>query len=101
MSYELIKKYDNQHTHIKFEGCFQGQLVVWDTHFHTLINYNSQQKITNKVSKQFINIEPSDTNIFKLTIGLKIPEITEPSIQKMIIMVKQYKNLAFGHHEYG
>lgn len=101
MSYELIKQYDNQHIHIKFEGNFQGQMVIWDTHFFTLASYNSQKSTTKKSSKQFIYIEPSETNIFKLTICLKIPEITEPSIQKMIIMVKQYKNLALGHHEYG
>lgn len=101
MTYELIKQYDSQHTHIKFEGNFQGQMVTWDTHFFTLTGYNSQKNVPNKSLKQFIHIEPGETNIFKLTICLKIPEITEPSIQKMIIMVKLYKNLALGHHEYG
>ena len=104
MTYVLIKQYDKQHTHIKFEGTFQDQSVIWDTHFFTLDGYNSQENVTNKTLKQFIHIEPSETsetNIFNMTVVLKISEITEPNIQKMIIMVKQYKNLMLGHHEYG
>jgi len=101
MSYELIKHYDNQHIHLQFEGRFHGQIVLWDTHFFTLDGYNLHKSTIKKSLKQFISIEPSDTNIFKLTIGLKIHKITEPSIQMMMIMVKQYKNLALGHHEYG
>lgn len=101
MSYLLIKQYDNQHTHIKFAGSFQDHAVTWDTHFYTLNGYNSQESIENKSLKQFLYIEPGDTDVFKLTIVLKIPEITEPNIHKMMIMIKQYKNLSLGRHEYG
>jgi len=94
MSYVLIKKYDNQHAHIKFAGSFQNQAVTWDTQF-------SQESIENKSLKQFLHIEADKNDVFKLTIVLKIPEITEPNIQKMMIMVKQYKKLTLGRHEYG
>ena len=101
MPYALIKQYDSQHTHIKFDGPFQGKTVTWDTRFFTLNSYSSQENIKNKCTKQFIDIEPGESNIMKLTVALNIAEITEPNIQKMMIMIKQYKHLKLGLHEYG
>lgn len=101
MPYELIKQYDSQHTHIKFDGSFMGKTVTWDTQFFSLKGYLKQKNIKNLNSKQFIHIEPGDTDTLKLTVVLKIQKISEPNIQKMMIMVKQYKNLTLGLHEYG
>ena len=101
MSYKLIQQTDSQLAHIQFEGLFQGETVTWDTHFFTLNGYKAQQEDNNKIQKQFIDIEPIDSNNLKLTIALKIAEINHQNIQKMMIMVKQYKNLSLGRHEYG
>lgn len=101
MSYKLIQQTDSQLAHIQFEGLFQGETVTWDTHFFTLNGYIAQQGDNNKIQKQFIDIEPIDANNLKLTIALKIAEINHQNIQKMMIMVKQYKNLSFGRHDYG
>ena len=101
MSYKLIQQTDSQLAHIQFEGPFQGETVTWDTHLFTLKGYIAEQGNNNKMQKQFIDIEPIDSNNLKLTIALKITEINHQNIQKMMIMVKQYKNLSFGRHEYG
>lgn len=101
MTYKLIQQTDNQCAHIQFNGPFQGDTVTWDTHFYTLDGYISQQEDKAQIKKQFIDIEAIDSNNLKLTIALKIPEINHQNIQKMMIMVKQYKNLSLGRHEYG
>lgn len=101
MSYKLIQQTDSQLAHIQFEGPFQGETVTWDTHFFTLNGYITQHDDTNKIQKQFIDIEPIDSNNLKLTIALKIAEINHQNIQKMMTMVKQYKKLSLGRHEYG
>jgi hypothetical protein len=101
MTYTLIKQLSTQHVHIKFNGSFQGKIVSWDTHFSTLNDYKTKKKITTKNLKQFIEIEPIDSKNMKLTVSLNLSEITEPNIQKMMIMIKQYKNLSFGRHEFG
>lgn len=101
MSYKLIQQTDSQLAHIQFEGLFQGETVTWDTHFFTLNGYFAQEEDNNKIQKQFIDIELIDSNNLKLTIALKIAEINHQNIQKMMIMVKQYKNLSLGRHEYG
>lgn len=101
MSYKLIEQTDTQLAHIQFDGPFQGKTVTWDTYFFTLNGYIEKNKNDNDIIKQFINIEPIYENMMKLTVALKIEEITPQNIQKMMIMVKQYKNLSLGRHEYG
>ena len=101
MSYTVIKQTDSQLAHIKFEGPFHGETVTWDTYFYTLDGYIAQLDSADTIHKQFIEIEPIDTKNLKLTIALKIDEINEPNIEKMMIMVKQYKNLDIGRYEYG
>ena len=101
MSYKLIQQTDSQLAHLQFEGTFQQKPVTWDTHFYTLQGYQSKNKNASPITKQFIEIEPIDSDSLKLTIALKVPEINHQNIEKMMIMVKQYKNLALGRHEYG
>lgn len=101
MSYKLIQQTGSQLAHIQFKGPFQGQTVTWDTHFFTLQGYQEQHEDEIQEVKQFIDIEPINADSLKLTIALKIPEINHQNIQKMMIMIKQYKNLALGRHEYG
>lgn len=101
MTYTLIQQLDTQLAHIKFNGSFLGKSVTWDTHFFTLKGYIAQKEIENTNLKQFIDIEPVDSATFKLTVALNIDAITKPNIQKMMIMIRQYKNLSIGRHEYG
>lgn len=101
MSYKLIQQTDTQLAHFQFDGSFQGKAVTWDTHFFTLNGYLSQEKNNEKNIKQFIDIKTGDSNNLKLTVALKISEINHQNILKMMIMIKQYKNLSIGRHEYG
>lgn len=101
MTYTLIQQFNNKLAHLKFKGPFQGRTVTWDTHFFTLDAYIKEKNITNMTHKQVIDIEPLENDIMKLTVALNINEITKPDIQKMMIMIKQYKNLSIGRHEYG
>lgn len=101
MSYTLIEQVNTQYAHIKFEGSFQGKTVVWDTHFFTLDGYSSVNNDKQKLTKQFINIQECNEGTMELTLALKISEINTPNIQKMMIMIKQYKKLAIGRHDYG
>ncbi|MDH5370764.1 MAG: hypothetical protein OEW99_12115 [Gammaproteobacteria bacterium] len=63
--------------------------------------YIAHQKCKNTNLKQFIDINPITDDILKLTVALNIDAISTPNIQKMMIMINQYKNLSIGRHEYG
>ena len=101
MTYTLIQQFSTQHVHLTFNGPFQGEIVTWDAHFSTLEDYKEKKKKTSQNLKQFIEIEPIDSKNMKLTVSLNVKAITEPNIQKMMIMIKQYKNLSLGRHEFG
>lgn len=101
MPYTLIQKFNTQHSHIKFNGTFQGKTVTWNTHFFTLEGYNAKVNIEDTNMKQFIDINHLEESNMELTVVLNIAEVSPPNIQKMIIMIRQYKNLSLGRHEYG
>ncbi len=89
----LIDQSDDQHAHLKFTGPFEGRLVVWDCRFATL---NALQ-----APRNFIEIGPPQASGVPLSVGLSIARIDSPAIEKMIIMIRHYKNLRAGRHEYG
>ena len=101
MSYTLIQQLNDQFAHLKFTGPFNGKTVTWDTHFFTLDAYLDQENTQKAMPKQVIDIQPLAADTMKLTVALNINEINKPNIEKMMIMIKQYKNLSIGRHEYG
>ena len=101
MSYTLIHQFSTQHAHIEFTGPFKDETVTWDTNFFTLEGFRAEENIKDTNLKQFIDIKPVRSGVMKLTVALKINEVNNPSIQKMMIMIKQYKELSLGRHEYG
>ena len=101
MTYTLIHQVDSQYAHVTFNGTFLGKTVTWDTDFFTLKGFQDKDDSIHENMKQFINIEPLSSETMKLTVVLKISEINNSSIQKMMIMIKQYKALTIGRHEYG
>jgi len=84
-----------------FEGLFCQQKVTWHAQLYTCNNYRKKFE-NNQKSRQFIEITPSDIkNHFDIAICLNLQRITRSEIIKTIIMIKQYKNLAIGKHEFG
>lgn len=104
MSYTLIQQYNPQHAHLTFTGQFQGNPVTWDTHLFTLVEYARLNNPSTESARQFINIEEKMENesaTMNLQVALNVAEINPPTIQKMMIMIRQYKKLSPGCHEYG
>lgn len=100
MQYTLIEQFNPQHAHIYFEGQFKGKKVTWNTQIFTIQEFmKTENSATN--GKQIIDIQPAEANILKLTVALNVQKISEPEIQKMMIMIRQYKNLALGRHQFG
>lgn len=89
----LIDQDDDQRAHLRFTGPFQGQVVVWDCEFVTLAAARAQ--------RNFIDIGSPRESGVPLRVGLSIACIDTPAIEKMIIMIRHYKRLRLGRHEYG
>ena len=104
IDYLVVDRVSDKHVSVKFLGQFKQQTVVWDAIIRTLTDYYEAElkQITdqNVELKQFIDIEKKDT-CYKIMLVLNLDKIDQATIQKSIIMVRQYKRLGIGRHEYG
>ena len=87
--------------HVRFTGPFHGQLVVWDCEFVTRAGFDGGQATGAAGTRNFIDIAEPGPQGVPLKVGLDIERIDRPAIEKMIIMIRNYKNLHYGRHEYG
>lgn len=104
--YRLLQRFSPTSVHLQFTGVFQQQLVVWDAVIQTLDDYFNHSLAVKLVPgqsvqlKQFIEIKP-DENVLHLQIALNLTEIDDAAIKRSIIMIRNYKRLHIGRHEYG
>lgn len=103
--YVLVNQPDNQRVHVRFLGHFQGQPVVWDCDFVTLAA-ECADRVRSLADaapplRNFIDIGQPTPQGRRLRVGLSLPAIDHPAIEKMLIMIRNYKRLCLGRHEYG
>jgi hypothetical protein len=100
--YHLIGTPHDDHVHICFTGPFQGHQVTWDARIVTL-SHAARSRPANSTAelRQFIEVGRDNGGTRQLRIGLNVDRIDEPAILKTIIMIRQYRRLQEGRHEYG
>lgn len=104
--YTHVEPPHDDHVHVRFTGPFQGQQVTWDASITTLeheyrARNNSRRPRIDAEMRQFIDVGPAQGGTRALQIGLNVEQIDDPVIRKAIIMIRQYKRLYEGRHEYG
>ena len=104
--YTHVETPQDDHVHIHFTGPFQGRQVIWDARIVTLEHEcRGRQSVRPSGDgpglRQFIEVGSADDGTRMLRIGLNVERIDEPVILKAIIMIRQYKRLHEGCHEYG
>lgn len=79
---------------IGFLGPFLNATVLWNA---TLVALPRDPEV-----KQYIDVSPTTReDIYNICIGLKVAGIDEPTVLKAITMVRHYKRLGIGRHEFG
>lgn len=103
--YVLVGLPQQERVRVRFSGHFQGQPVVWDCEFVTLAaEYAERRKHRpGEVGgvRNFIEIGKPESHGVPLRVGLGVACTDRPAIEKMIIMIRNYKRLHPGRHEYG
>ena len=103
--YVLVEQPDDQRAHVRFLGRFQGLPVVWDCEFVTLSAEYADQLRQGADAvprlRNFIDIGGVTARGRRLRVGLSLSCIDRPAIEKMLIMIRNYKRLSPGRHEYG
>ncbi len=89
---------------IEFKGVFQENDVLWHAEIRTLAYHCHLLNIRTKI-RQFIDIPVDkvrfDLSTADLVLGLNLDKINPAAIRSSIILVRQYKNLKPGLHQYG
>ncbi len=92
--------------HIQFLGKLDDVEVLWDATVQTLASYLSENPPAKSAKKipqvrSFMKVEQPREGVSQLTVVLAVPLIDEPTLQKTIIMIRCYKRLKVGYHEFG
>lgn len=97
--YLLLEDHGPEHGHCLFRGQFQNQDIVWDCHIHPLLQNDASENGSR--SRQYIDIsQQKNDKSLRIEIGLNVISITRAVVLKSIIMVRQFKNLDYGRHEW-
>ncbi len=84
---------------LRFTGPFEGRTVVWNAQLFTMQAYAESHSVAAD-PLQVIEIRQEQGTYF-LDIALNIEQIDQAAIERTIIMIRKYKRLSLGRHEYG
>ncbi len=83
-----------------FDGHFDGRAVRWNATLFTPAGWAAQWG-ESRPNKNIIEIGDSTEREIEIKICLKVDRIDHPTVRKAVMMVRQYKKLHRGRHEYG
>jgi hypothetical protein len=103
IQYRLLAPPQPEQARFHFSGVFQNHNIVWDATLLTLAYFHAQQpQSAQPVARTaFLEIGGDTAHGRAIRVALDIPRIDEPAILRTIIMVRQYKRLHPGRHEFG
>ena len=103
IAYQLLTALVPTQARFSFVGQFQNREVVWDTTLQTLLQYHTEQltQTAPVVRSPFMEIGAAKEAGRAIRVVLDIARIDEPAILRSIIMIRQYKRLRAGRHEFG
>ena len=100
--FECLSPVGQEQVHVRFAGRLEDQAVVWDATLVTLAAWaRARENDVPATARQFIEIAAPRAGVASLTVGLAVPVIDLPAVRKTVIMVRNYKRLRPGRHEYG
>jgi predicted oxidoreductase len=98
IQYTLLAEPDAGEARFTFSGKFQNQDVIWDATLLTLTRHRAGQPAPYSA---FLEIGEQTAHGRAIRVVLDIPAVDEPAILRTIVMVRQYKRLRPGRHEFG
>lgn len=97
---ELLDPPGGEKLRLHFSGPFEGNEVHWNATLFTPAAWASAWG-EGPPQKNIIEIGDEGDDGITLNICLKVANIDQPTVRKAIMMVRQYKRLQRGRHEYG
>jgi hypothetical protein len=97
---ELLDAPGGSALRLRFPGPFEGRIVTWDATFLALATPEARAGAERSV-ENFIEIGEDGPNGTPIRVGLQVLRIDAPTIRKTMIMIRRYKRLRRGRHDYG
>lgn len=91
--YQALTPLGEPELRLRFRGPFEGREIVWDAHFIT--------RRAADAAHNYIDIGEEGPEGYQLTVVLDVHCFDAPTVHKAIIMMRQYKRLRRGRHEFG
>jgi hypothetical protein len=103
ISYSLLAVPGAEQARFAFSGTFQGREMIWDTTLITLARYHAEQPDAGQsvLLSAFLEIGGKTAIGRAIRVALDIPRIDEPALLRTIIMIRNYRRLRPGRHEFG
>ncbi|GAB6041711.1 hypothetical protein [Endothiovibrio diazotrophicus] len=92
--YQALTPLGGREATFRFRGRWRGAEVTWEA---TVIAQAGEEPLR----PNFIEIPDGEFDPWPIRIGLDVAAVDHPTVLKAIIMVRNYKRLAVGRHEYG
>jgi hypothetical protein len=89
---ELLDTPGGTSLRLRFQGPFEGRTVTWLATLHAL---------TGRGGGNYIEIGEDLPGGIPIAVGLQVPRIDRPTARNAVIMIRRYKRLCRGRHEYG
>jgi hypothetical protein len=101
--YNLLAPPESSQARFAFTGRLQNQEIIWDTTLVTLAHYHAEQPESAQPMERtaFLEIGGETAHGRAIRVALDIPMIDEAAILRTIIMIRNYKRLHPGRHEFG
>jgi hypothetical protein len=91
--YRCLDPLGGERVRVRFTGRLLGKPVTWDATLCTLASVGA--------SRRFIDVGAATATGTRLLVGLDVPCIDAPTVLKTVIMIRGWKNLRPGRHDYG
>ncbi len=107
LPYQTLSPLGGASAQVRFLGVFQGQAVAWDAQILTLGAYDQEQMRRaptpprERTWQAFIEIGTPAEHGVPLRVGLAVPQIDAATVLRTIVMIRNYKRLRPGRHEFG
>ena len=101
--FEALEPLGGQSTRVRFTGTVGRSSVVWDARVMTLQHHCRSLTPQERRAgvRQFLAVGPISGGTASVTVALNLSRIDEPAVLKTMIMLRQWKRLRPGRHEYG
>ena len=107
LAYRALSPLGGGVAQVRFLGSFQGQAVVWDAQILTLQAYDQEQTrradrpLPARTWYPFIEIGAPGQHGMPLRVGLGVACIDAATVLRTMVMIRNYKRLRPGRHEFG